>query len=277
MKNAVSFVSNLPANIRTSVLYSVVGSLNASLVGSARAMVQQLESAGYVVKDSNRDAQVPGEYDLKELSPSDVEALFGGPATGPTESALVTMRTLNTIVDHWRDDLQGLVEAQRSSRASFRVIPQLGSSQAAPRAPGDIMGTIDMMSKPRALTGGEKLAMDALASALQLSPEVSAKLQEQNAKLVRDFNERSAKQVADHAGAIEWMVDHVFQTEGYADPEEAFEALDEVQQDAILAKVKKGLETSAMNQALRGIGMGSEEWSAGDVALILKYAEQLDS
>ena len=262
MKNAVSFVEGLPSNIRTSVLYSVVGSLNASLVGSARAMVQQLENAG---------------YDIKELSTSDIETLFGGPVTAPNESALGVMRTLNAIVDHWRDDLQGLVEAQRSSRASFRVVPQLGSVQTAPRAPGDILGTIDMMSKPRALTGGEKLAMEALASALQLSPEVSAKLQEQNAKLVRDFNERSAKQVADHAGAIEWMIDHAFQVEGYADPEEAFETLEEVQQDAILVKVKKGLETSAMNQALRGIGMGSDEWSAGDVALILKYAEQLDS
>jgi hypothetical protein len=133
-----------------------------------------------------------------------------------------------------------------------------------------------MMSKPRGLTGGEKLAMEALASALQLSPEVSARLQEQNAKMTADFNANSAKQIADHAGAIEWMVDAVFTREGQPDPESSFENLEEVQQSAIIAKVKRGLETSAMNQALRGITQGSQDWSAGDVALILKFSEQLD-
>jgi hypothetical protein len=111
MKNVVTFVDSLPSNIRTSVLYSVVGSLNASLVGSASAMVRQLEANG---------------YDLKELSVADIETLFGGPETAANESALGTMRLLNDIVSSWRDDLQQLVGEQRATRTSLRVVPQLG-------------------------------------------------------------------------------------------------------------------------------------------------------
>jgi hypothetical protein len=61
--NAQQVIDQLPAQAKRSVLFTLVGSINASLVGAAASMASKLERDG---------------YDFKELEPRDITTLFKG-------------------------------------------------------------------------------------------------------------------------------------------------------------------------------------------------------
>lgn len=123
--NVINYVENLPGNVRRQVLFSLVGSANASLIGTAQSMLRRLNSSG---------------VDFKELGPYEFEQLMAGPDwMSGTEYA----RNVNAIAQRWRDDLVALTDQADA---------------------GSLGSTIDfMISSPRQLD--EKLLEATLAAA----------------------------------------------------------------------------------------------------------------
>lgn len=92
MINTADFVDRLPSNIRQQVLFSLVGSINSSLIGTAQSIVRRLENDG---------------VDIKELSPFEVGEMLTAPDLVDTTT---DARGLNALAQHWRDDLQALTD-----------------------------------------------------------------------------------------------------------------------------------------------------------------------
>lgn len=90
--DVVEYVAALPGNIRRNVLFSLVGSVNASLIGTAQSMVRRIERDG---------------TSLLELSPYEFEQLMAGP---DWMSGTNYARNVNAIAQRWRDDLVALTD-----------------------------------------------------------------------------------------------------------------------------------------------------------------------
>jgi len=94
--NAANYVEGLPSNIRTQVLYSLVGSLNASLISSAQMMIRKLKL----------DVE-----DFRELGPYEVKTMLAGmDMRDGTEAA----RNVHVLAQHWRDDLIALTDREEA-------------------------------------------------------------------------------------------------------------------------------------------------------------------
>lgn len=85
---AQQVIDMLPEQAKRDVLFSMVGSLNASLVGTASSIASRLEREG---------------YELKELSVRDVEQLLSDPDS--TDATLTEARKLVRVATGLRDQL----------------------------------------------------------------------------------------------------------------------------------------------------------------------------
>jgi hypothetical protein len=123
--NLIEFVDALPSNVKQQVLFSLVGSVNASLIGTAQSIVRRLTVDG---------------HDLNDIGPFEVEQLLQGPdLVNGTSYA----RNVNALAQHWRDNLVALTDQSDA---------------------GSLGGTIDfMISSPRQLD--ERLLEATLAAA----------------------------------------------------------------------------------------------------------------
>lgn len=101
--NAADFVDRLPSNIRQQVLFSLVGSINSSLIGTAQSIVRRLEGDG---------------IDVKELSPFEVGEMLTAPDLVDTTT---DARGLNALAQHWRDDLQALTDQEHAGELGATI------------------------------------------------------------------------------------------------------------------------------------------------------------
>ena len=165
-----SILETLPEQAKRSVLYSLVGSINASLVGTAQSVVARLE----------RD-----DYDVMELSPQDVEVLL-------------------TEADE-RTEL--LTNARRLARVGMTLRDAL-IYVANDGRQGAISATLDYMTRAdNTRTLDENLLFRTMeAAGITMSADDVKSINALNTL----NQVRRAENLAKQRGSVEWIIDQVF-------------------------------------------------------------------
>ena len=231
----VEYVNELPGNIRRQVLFSLVGSLNASLIGTAQAMIRRIE------KDK--------ETTILDLSPNELEHFMTGPDwTEGTSYA----RNVNAIAQAWRDDLIALTDQ-----------PDAGS----------LHSTIEFMVKSPRQLDDELLKATLEAAGIKDVPTtmLKAKYNLQQAQRSDQLSQQRGhiEWIIDqalnpeHSRVSANMFDLI---EGeYTEPN--FFALSEDQQEAMTSKLANALERTR-DTAILGVLNRDRRWSFGDLPII---------
>ena len=233
--DVVEYVNNLPGNIRRQVLFSLVGSLNASLIGTAQTMIRRIE------KDE--------ETTILDLSPSEHEHLMSGPDWVEGTSYA---RNVNAIAQMWRDDLVALSDQPHA---------------------GSLSETIAFMIKsPRQLDDALlKATLEAAGIADVPTTMLKARYNQQQAQRADQLSQQRGhiEWIIDqalnpeHSRVSANMYDLV---EGeYTEPN--FFALSEDQQQAMTDKLASALERTR-DTAILGVLNRDRRWSFGDLPIL---------
>ena len=215
--NLTARINNMPLNIRKTVLLSLVGSLNATLVGAADLVAQRCVADG---------------YELRDLDPRDIDILldavdFQG---NTTRYQLVQLQQLR---DEWKASLQ---------------------SAADDDSLGEIAGTIEMMVGKQRLRAVNPNAVKALAS---VGVEISADDLEATRAARRDADQLRANERAERRGFIEWALEHCFSvTDDENDGGEHFGDLSTEMQEQLVNKACAALN-KAVTTATQNVLMGT--------------------
>lgn len=241
--NLQDVVSDLYPGVRRQVLFSLVGSLNATIIGAADSIALHLEREG---------------YDLKELSTEEIDLLTRGPETGPehADGLIHEQRLLVALAEVWRTELRDL-----SENVLAEVPPE------AERV-GSLYGTLAMMTgkqRARRVAAGAVEALRELD--IQLTPEQVAAAQAN----LQSLDQARADARAARRGAIEFIVEHVFY-DGCAGGHdgEYFDSLPVERREALVGKFFQALN-NALNTAQQNVlfgRFGSEQLGLGDITLI---------
>ena len=233
--DVVEYVNNLPGNIRRQVLFSLVGSLNASLIGTAQTMIRRIE------KDQ--------ETTILDLSPSELEHLMTGPDWVEGTSYA---RNVNAIAQMWRDDLVALSDQPHA---------------------GALSETIEFMIRsPRQLDDALlKATLEAAGIADVPTTMLKARYNQQQAQRADQLSQQRGhiEWIIDqalnpeHSRVSANMYDLV---EGeYTEPN--FFALSEDQQQAMTDKLASALERTR-DTAILGVLNRDRRWSFGDLPIL---------
>lgn len=237
-----AIINNLPTEAKRNVLFSLVGSLNANLVGAAASIASRLE----------RD-----EYDIKELSRSEVETLLN--AGGETDS-LLHIRKLYRVAQGLRDQLIEITN---------------DDSQGA------LSNTIDFMVSGT----GRGLDTELLKTTLEaagvknVDPAHIEQMYKQN-------NAQRAARLSAQRGAIEWLLDQVFTSAheiekfnkagkfiGYENIVDEVDDLPADMHDRVVDKLRNALDR-ARDTAILGVLNRDRRYSFGDLPLISAAIEE---
>lgn len=173
--NLTAAIADMFPTVRRAVLFSMVGTLNAQLVGAADKLAVRLEDEG---------------YDLRDFEPKDFTQLMVGV---DDINQLDEMRKLCALANEWRDML--------------RAVSNTDPDTLEAEQPGSIHATINMM------TGAQRMRPAAQGAREQLKAigvEVTqADIDAARVKLFHNDQAR-ADQRAKRRGAIEYIVEHVF-------------------------------------------------------------------
>ncbi len=246
--NAANYVDQLPSNIRTQVLYSLVGSLNASLISSAQSMIRRIEVAA---PTSLSGYEMGAGVKVSELSPYEVKTLLAGM---DNQDGTAAARNVNVLAQHWRDDLIGLTDRAEA---------------------GSLSGTLDfMIASPR------KVDDDLLAATLAAAGLVDAPVAVIKARYDEQQRQR-AEQLAAKRGEIEWLIEQALSDhddDGYmTDAGAVFSNMDENIQERIGEKLLAALERTR-DTAVVAVLNRDRRWSFGDLPVIgAAIAEVKDS
>lgn len=101
--DVIDYIETLPGNVRRNVLFSMVGSINASLIGTASTMARRLSADGIIIN---------------ELSPFEFETAMAGP---DYKNGLEYGRNINAIAQRWRDDLVSLTDQDNAGALSETI------------------------------------------------------------------------------------------------------------------------------------------------------------
>ena len=238
--NLTARINNMPMNIRKTVLMSLVGSLNATLVGAADVVAQRCVADG---------------YELRELTARDVDTLlqavdFQG---NTTRYQLVQIQQL-------RDEWQAML-----------------ASTADDDKLGDIAGTIEMMVGKQRLRPVAANAAKLLAS---VGVEVTAEELEATRAARRDADQLRANDRAERRGFIEWALEHCFSvTDDGTEADEAdyFGALSTETQETLVNKTCAALN-KAITTATQNVLMGTVNPNAlglADITLLRAEAAEI--
>ena len=236
MKN---IIANLPDQAKRSVLFSLVGSLNASIVGQASSVASRLA----------RDDQ-----DFRDLEPRDV------------------VHMMNDI-----DDSQSaLLTARRTLRVRHALHAQL-VEVSNKEEDGALSSTIDFMTNP---PKGRKIDTEMLKAALEAAG--LAAVDPKHFEALQKMNDvQRAERLAAQRGAIEWIIEHVFDGRGYDTYDERdgtpkfvdesdndeLSALPEEQQQRLQEKMLSALNKARDNTVL-GVLNRDRRYTFGNLPLI---------
>lgn len=180
--NVQDEVLNLYPALRRTVLFSLVGSLNATLIQAADQFVVRAESDG---------------TEIKEMSVADAERLYNGPETAPEEpgSQLHEMRLLCALAGTLREDLRFISPNDSENDPEIERV-------------GSLYGTLGMMTgKQRA----RSVAAGAIEALKQLNIELTPEAIETARKNMQSVDQARADARARRRGGIEWTLENVFQ------------------------------------------------------------------
>lgn len=233
--DVVEYVDKLPGNIKRQVLFSLVGSLNASLIGTAQSMIRRIE------KDQ--------ETTILDLSPNELEHLMTGPDwLEGTNYA----RNVNAIAQQWRDDLVALSD-QANAGALNETIDFMIKS---PRQLDDklLIATLEAAGMTDVPTGLLKLRYDQQQKlrAEQLS------IQRGHIEWIIDqaLNPEHSRVSANMFGLVEGE---------YTEPN--FYNLSEDQQHALTEKLVNALERTR-DTAILGVLNRDRRWTFSDLPIL---------
>jgi hypothetical protein len=259
-----SVIDTLPDQAKRSVLFSLLGSINASLVGTASSAVSRLQRDG---------------YDIRDLSTQDVERLLS--EADARDDMMHNVKRLARVGQSLRDQLIELTN---------------DDSQ------GSIAGTIKFMSVPttrKVNTDLELLGeLFALAGVTDIDTTAFAAMREVRTQQ-RDI--QRAERLAAQAGEIEWMIDMVFVPPStdethYEDEERAdgstfsraivtrhdvdvqLEELSEETRERLIDKMNVALKR-ALDDGIMGVLDRDRRYTMSDVAVIagaIKTINEID-
>lgn len=176
---AQGVIDALPERSKYTVLSSIVGSISCSIVGMANSIVGQLEKK---------------DYEFHTLSALEVINMMQEPdfRMDRLHNVRKLMRVRNNFLG------QFLAVANDNARDSWD-------------------GTLELMASPsnRSRIDSDRLTQAMLACGID--GETAAMLAIRAKESEADNNVRSAEQIAQRRGAIEWLIEHVFNTTEYYD------------------------------------------------------------
>ena len=213
----VAAVRNMALSVRKHVLLSLVGSVNASIVGGADKLATQLIADGYT------------HNDLRDMEPREITELmqtvdFQGDVGG------TKLRKLSALGNVLRPMLR---------QADGRDSDELGSLSA----------TIDMMVGTQRM---RPVANNAVAILSAVGVEVTAEQIEQTRIARRELDQARANDRAARRGFIEWAIDNCFnEVADNDDDPDVFGDLDvdtrEQLTNKMFAALNKGVTTATQN------------------------------
>lgn len=163
-----TIINTLPDQAKRSVLYSLVGSINSSLVGTGASVAARLQN---------------DDYDIRELSPQDVEQL---------------LKELDS-----RDDL--ITNVRRLARVGATLRDQL-IELTNDDDQGAISGTLDFMTRS---DNTRSLDADLLSKTLEAAG--ISNVDTSHIESMHKMNQiQRAERLAAQRGNIEWIIDQVF-------------------------------------------------------------------
>jgi hypothetical protein len=298
--NLIEFVDALPGNVKQQVLFSLVGSVNASLIGTAQSIIRRLTADG---------------HDMQDVGPYEVEQLLLGPdLQNGTEYA----RNVNAIGQRWRDQLVSLTDKEDAGSLAGTIDFMVSSPRkvdekllsATLKAAGlvtytsadkqeEIAEVLDKhlpywvrrnASLPRILVENGWTMEQALAAArralaqdsaspafvmVELNKEGETALAAVLCKQPDDsltsviavkqgqLAQARSERLAQQRGAIEWLIDQALAPDG--DPD--FNALSDEQQLALTEKLASALERTR-DSAVIGVLNRDRRWTFGDLPII---------
>ena len=239
--NLTTAIADMFPTVRRAVLFSLVGSVNAQIVGAADKLAVRLEDEG---------------YDLRDLEPKDFVVLMKGV---DDIDQLDEIRKLTALAHEWRDMLRHVSNTD----------PEVLESEQ----PGSIHSTISMM------TGAQRMrpaAVGARAALKAIGVEVTA--QDVEAARVRQFanDQARADQRAKRRGAIEYIVEHVFDYLDTSDTE-WYTQINAEHKERLCTKLFAALNT-AVTTATQNVLIGVRSDNAlglNDITLIRDTATRL--
>jgi hypothetical protein len=244
--NLTDFVKNVPSlAIRKQLWLSLVGSVNASLVAAADAIVQKLQAAGYT--------------EFKELDRREFAALISGPETGAGKDVIASNRKLFKLSAEWRELLLKATIVSTGKRDDTL---------------GSISSTIAMMTGPQKERDINQEAVPMLAS-LGIVVTQSQIAEAKKQRLMSDNHFANLRK--QRAGAVEYVIDNVFACAMDDEDDENYSQLDiEVKEylaNKCMASLNKAL-TQCVNNTLFG-RTGDNVLGVGDYIIAQKLTAEL--
>jgi hypothetical protein len=231
--NTQDIINTLPDQAKRSVLFSLVGSLNASVVGTSASIASRL------TKD---------DYDFRELEPREVVALMNDPDM--SGGALITARRTARVAQNLRDQLIALSNNDED---------------------GALSATIDFMTKPSARKLDTKL-LAATLEAAGLKDIDPAHFQAMQSMNDAQRAERLAQQRGHIEWLIEHViVGRGYEDEGTTIDDETgredIEDLPEEQRERLYDKMIQALN-KARDTTVLGVMNRDRRYTLGDLPLI---------
>ena len=231
----VAAVRNMPLSVRKHVLLSLVGSVNASIVGGADKLATQLEAIGYTLDE------------LREFEPREVVWL---------------MQNVDFQGDVGGDKLRKLAALGHVLRGMLLQTDHRNAGL------GSIAGTIDMMVGTQRL---RPVSNNAVALLEAVGVKVTAAQIEETRAQRRDLDQQRANARAKRRGFIEWAIDNCFnEVADNDDDPDVFGDLDvdtrEQLTNKMFAALNKGVTTATQN-VLMGVS-NSDALGLCDISLM---------
>lgn len=244
--NTQSIIDALPDNAKTPVLMSLVGLLNSNIINNAQSVVMRLTRDGVEMQD----------YNVR-----DVEHLMTEPDW--RQDNLMNVRRAMSVRENLRDQLLALTNDDKI---------------------GDIMESIMYRTKPRPVAEVDAASVKAVLIASRVvkanvsDADIALHIKGANIRQTEN-NVRSAERTANMVGAIEWVIDHVF------NPDTGFEQQDNVEDLArpiratMFAAVVSNIDKQRrvlMDELIYPRKSGTGRYTLNDAPLLADCADRAD-
>lgn len=240
--NVQDQVNDLYPSVRRTVLFSLVGAINATLIQAADTLVQRIE----LVQEAHGSFDTSIENiggNLCQMSVADVEKFMrdNGPDTGPTDhNPLQELRALYALGDVLRGELRHLSPNDTD-----------GDDEA--ERPGSLYGTIAFMTgkqRQRPIQEGAVEVLKALDIELTAAQVLAAQ------RNMQTMDQARADARAKRRGGIEWLIENVFSNrDATISDGDYFAALPIPRRELLTTKFFGALK-GALNQAVQNTLFG---------------------
>lgn len=212
------FVQDIPSlALKKYVWLVLTGTVNATLFKNADRIARQLVADG---------------VELKTMSARDIESMISGPETGANGNGLGEARSLYTLAEEWRAQLESMLNEKERAEGT-----------------GSLASTIKLM------TGPQRARFDIAGAELlkTIGIDVSEKEIEDTKRESKMRADDIAKERHARIGFTEWIIDNMFASHSQAD--DPYAELDEYTKEVLGNKVMSAFDkafTNAKKNVLTG-------------------------